>query len=145
MVVEWDKHRRNLWSPGGYALGLRPPNELPSRPLPKVATPERLERSMAERDQQTERWTIHVCAKHGPVDAESIGRTESGPFHASTAHGCFREVEEVEVVPAQTAERLATAAEQILTTPRDERRLSHWTELQDAISAFRAGSSKEGQ
>jgi hypothetical protein len=93
-------------------------------------------------DQQTERWTM-------PIETCAICDKDRDPFDVPDEpcghHYDNRRTVMVEVVPAQTAERLATAAEQILTTPRNERRLSHWTELQDAISAFRAGSSKEGQ
>jgi hypothetical protein len=92
---------------------------------------------VAERTQQTERWTIRKAMPG------NLGAT--WPYDSKQASIVGPDTEPVQVVPAQTAERLATAAEQILTTPRDERRLSHWTELQDAISAFRAGSSKEGQ
>jgi hypothetical protein len=106
---------------------------------------------MAERDQQTERWTIRACAHCSAWEQSIPGASIQCPW-------CLQgTMETVEVVPTQTAERLADLLDQgsSLMDPETEeygtygnwrRESIEWqSAAKQALAAFRAGSSKEGQ
>lgn len=107
---------------------------------------------MAE-DQQTERWTILVCDKHLEAQvladpAEELYCPDCSPLDSFPGPEA-RHFHAVEVVPAHTADRLAEAAERLLTITRSVRPSTvtrdAMTELTRALADFRAGCSKEGQ
>jgi hypothetical protein len=94
--------------------------------------------------EKAERWTITVDKDDRPVALE-LG------VEALDCHSGWREVE---VVPAQVAERLADASQAYIDAVRAYNaegskdaatRQSHtYQDLREAILAFRSGSSKEG-
>jgi hypothetical protein len=89
-------------------------------------------------EQQTERWLISKVSKAGTTDFYDPYAMIEGP-----------DTVEVEVVPAQVAERLAEAGAELLRLkdgPRDDAyraaKPGAWDELRHALAAFRSGGSR---